>query len=203
MRGDLRSFVEVLQEAGYVTAAVVSNPHLRRRFGFDRGFGYFEHADHVEWLAPVVRSFWGIWLQRQLVDRRETDRGDRVVERTRDWLSRHCPKDRPWALWVHFMDPHLPYHLRGEHGELTREEQPSWLAALGSEFQDGLFRDLPAVREGRALTDPAARAALRKLYQSEVLFADRQVGRLLADLREASADRPLMWVMTDDHGEEF
>jgi arylsulfatase A-like enzyme len=203
MRADLRTWVERLRDEGYVTAAVASNPHLRARFGFDRGFAYFDHSDHIEWLAPVVRSFWGIWLQRTLVDHRETDRGDLVVDRTRYWWEHRRPTDRPWLLWVHFMDPHLPYNLRGPHGEKIAADDPAWLSELGPEFQDGFFRDLPAVREGRALTSAAARGALRELYQREVLFADRQLSRLLDMVRSPSDDRGLLWVLASDHGEEF
>ncbi len=203
MREDLRTWVQRLEEEGYVTAAVTANPHLRARFGFDRGFGYFDHADHVEWLSPVIRSFWGIWLQRQLVERWESDRADHVVDRVRYWWEKRRPKDRPWLLWVHFMDPHLPYHLRGPRGEKDPPEEPEWLADLGSEFQDGFFRDLPAVREGRALQSETARKALRQLYQREVLFADRQIGKMLRWMRSSKATSDLVWVLTSDHGEEF
>lgn len=196
-------WIEDLQRQGWATAAVASNPHLRSRFGFGRGFGYYEHSDHVEWLEPVIRSYWGVWLQRQLVDRRDTDRADRVVERTRHWLHDRRPADRPWVLWVHFMDPHLPYHLRGENGELEAEEVPAWVGDLGRSFEGGLFRDLPGVRAGRVAQSEAARKALRRLYRREVLFLDRQLGRLLPELRAASADRPLVWVVASDHGEEF
>lgn len=203
VKPDLAWWVEDLQERGWATAAVSSNPHLRARFGFARGFGYYEHSDHVEWLEPVIRSYWGLWLQRQLVDRRFTDRADRVVERTRHWLDHRRPADRPWLLWVHFMDPHLPYHLRGENGERVADGEPAWVEALGASFEKGLFRDLPAVREGRLGRTEAERDALRRLYDREVQYLDRELGPLFSALREASGERPLAWVLTSDHGEEF
>ena len=106
-------------------------------------------------------------------------------------------------LWVHTMDPHLPYHLRGKQGRLDPKDAPAWVKDLGEDFSRQRFFDLPGAREGTAVTTERARAALRKLYQTEVDFTDHWLGELVDTARAASGDRPLLWVLTSDHGEEF
>lgn len=193
---------EVLQRAGYRTVAFVSNPHLRRRFGFDRGFDRYDHAEEIEVFEPVARTRWAEFLQRQWVDRRETSRGDVMVRRVLAWARAHG-KEGPWVLWVHLVDPHLPYHLRGPNGALHDLEPGAWIEPLRQDMDGARFFDLPGAREGKVVRSEAARRALRALYQREVAFEDHWVARLLEGLRTADPDRPLAWVLTSDHGEEF
>ncbi|MCB9796155.1 MAG: sulfatase-like hydrolase/transferase [Alphaproteobacteria bacterium] len=100
---------ERLAARGYVTAAFLTNPHLRAAMGFDRGVHHFEHADR--WLEPHValRSLdeWG-WRLLGRVERLQARRDALLVERALAWWAE--PQDRPRFAWVHLLLPRE--HLR-------------------------------------------------------------------------------------------
>lgn len=192
---------ERLRAAGWRTRAIVTNPHLRRSYGFARGFEGFDHSDQLEPLEPIAQSFWARWLTRQITERLEYDRADQVVARATRWLGRE--RQGPWLLWVHLLDPHLPYVLRGPGGEASDPQPGAWLQPLAPAMERGAFRALMPVREGTVATDGASRAAVRELYRREVLFTDRYVRLLLERARASAGARGLLWVLTSDHGEEL
>jgi arylsulfatase A-like enzyme len=194
---------ERLAQAGYVTQAFVCNPHLVRRFGFDRGFDGYEHSGELERLEPIALSVWAIWVTRQVVDRGQPKRGDRVVAKAIRWLEGASRLRAPWFLWVHLVDPHLPYNLRGPEGQLVASDRPPWMSALEGDLDGGRFVDLEGARAGTRVTTAAARDALHRLYLREVRFADAQAGRLLEAARRAASGRGLVWILASDHGEEF
>lgn len=193
---------EQWQRAGWNTAAVATNPFLRRRFDFDRGFTHFEHSEELRWLEPVARTFWAEWWQRRAVDRGEPDRADRRAARAEQWLAQ-ADRSRPWLLWIHLMDPHLPYHLRGSEGAPRVEERPAWVSPLSDVLDRDRFTDLRGAREGRVVTTAEQRAALQRLYHTEVDFALHWLADLVEAAAEAAGDREFVWMLSSDHGEEF
>lgn len=122
---------EIMREAGYATAAEITNPYLHQKLGWDRGFDYFrnEHSVPPErtWLRPTPAqallgwrhaSLTG-WFARRSYVRPANKRiyaptvpgreqGDRLTAATTQWLSEHGSR-APFFLWVHYMDPHEPY----------------------------------------------------------------------------------------------
>ena len=78
------SVAELLQEAGYTTAAVVSNPILESGRNFTQGFDVYDEAPHGK--AREARA--------------TTDAALR-------WAQQNARS--PWFLWVHYQDPHGPY----------------------------------------------------------------------------------------------
>lgn len=184
------------------SAAFVTNPYLRRRFGFDRGFTTFDAAEERPWLAPVARSVLAEWTAALLNARADSDRADTIVGRAKHWLARSSP-DQPWLLWVHLLDPHLPYELRGPDGAPWATKPPAWITPLQGHYEEGGFTDLRGVREGTAIRTGEERAALRRLYQSGVDYAAYWTRELILAAQVASGERDLVWVVTSDHGEEF
>jgi len=164
------TLAERLSQAGYQTAAVVANPNVAAEFGFDRGFDHYE-------LAPVD-------------GRRSADLNRRVLE----WLDRRRP-GRPFFLYVHTVDPHLPYDPPPEFRRrfaagVERED-------LGSTESVGalLARDLE--NEGDFSSD------LLDLYDAEVASNDHSFAALLGELERRGLIAGSMIVFLSDHGEEF
>jgi choline-sulfatase len=79
-----------LASAGYRTGAFVGAAVLRRNTGIDRGFQTFDDPG-------------------QLAERR----ANVVIERAIAWLR--AGENRPFFLWVHLYDPHLPYEPPAPH----------------------------------------------------------------------------------------
>jgi arylsulfatase A-like enzyme len=82
---ELRTLPEILQEKGYGTFGVASNLHLSEKFGFARGFDYFQ-------CLP--------WVPAQRVNRTVAAWQEEI---------KHADK---FFLWVHYFDPHHFYQAR-------------------------------------------------------------------------------------------
>ena len=127
--GSLVLVPERLRDAGYRTAAVVSNYLVRGEAGFARGSEVYDEAPVNQggpvagFRARVRRASWWGWLaggtpalsDRWLFGARfpeaDADRGN--ARRTTDHalrLMRQLQAGRtPYYLFVHYMDPHAPY----------------------------------------------------------------------------------------------
>jgi len=170
---------ESFLDAGYDTAAVVANPIVNGRLGYDRGIESFvvDRAEQMSW------------------------RADEVVERGLRWLDGRPDADRPFFLWLHPVDPHHPYEpaagprVEARDGAVTRADAGAALEALRAGHQDTMLGG--ALSEG----DWAEIAAIRNLYDSEVFEFDLALGELVAALEERGELDSTIFVITSDHGE--
>ncbi len=82
------SVAEIFRKWGYKTAAFVSMAVLKARYGLDRGFeeyfGALPHNGRFYYTAEEVNSTVFPWLEQN--------------------------RDRNFFLWLHYSDPHAPYH---------------------------------------------------------------------------------------------
>jgi arylsulfatase A-like enzyme len=99
--------------------------------------------------------------------------------------------DEPFFLFVHTYVVHDYVANTSAYHEGLAPEDAAWVAR-------GDLRDLLRARQA---LPPAA--FLRRLYAAGVRHADRFVARLLSDLQVATNARPLLVVVTSDHGESF
>jgi arylsulfatase A-like enzyme len=88
-----RTLAEILEQAGWQTAAFVGSLALDKAFGLDQGFQTYDQ--------PASRG------DRAVGEISERRAGE-VVERARAWLAAR-DRARPFFLWVHLFDPHAPY----------------------------------------------------------------------------------------------
>ncbi|MHB8079365.1 MAG: sulfatase, partial [Candidatus Krumholzibacteriia bacterium] len=195
---------------GWATAAFVTNPYLSRWYGFDRGFAAFEHSLVLEPLEPAERCVLAREVARYADLHFDAAEAGVVMPKALSWLRRHG-RERPFFLWIHLLDPHLPYTWH----ELPDPPAPAPAAAvrgvapLRADVPDtGFFRGrsfgaLHAVRSGAWKPDAGARRAIAALYAREVQYADAWAGRLFDELRRSGLlDRSLV-IVTADHGEEL
>jgi arylsulfatase A-like enzyme len=100
--------------------------------------------------------------------------------------------ERPFFLFAHYFDPHYEYL-----------DHAGWKLADGYE---GWFRgqlDFENLQKNGRLLKDEDRRWLFDLYQEELLYTDRHVGRLLAFLAESGLDESTLIVVVADHGEAF
>lgn len=179
------TLAERLQAAGYATAAFVANPFILAEFGFAQGFGHFD-ARHAANEAP----------------------GSVINEAALAWLK-HRPADRPFFLYLHYMDVHGPYPLDAALvGPLLDavEAMPD-----KHELPDDILGRLGYLgRFPPDTPDLARHEALRRYREYWVARYDagiRQFERHLAALREALAAEGLwdssLLVVLSDHGEQL
>lgn len=174
---------ELLADQGYETIAVVANPFLSRRLGADRGFSTFvsvgftpPEAD-VRWKDAIAAPF--------------------VLDRLEYVLSSRPASDKPVFLYVHLMDPHLPYDppaadrvwcADGYNGPLDGSSAP-YLTLRGEHVE--------------ARLGPGDQEQITALYDGEIRRLDRGLERLRALVDQWLSDRPRLHVLTADHGEAF
>jgi len=113
------------------------------------------------------------------------------------WTSR--PTDRPTALYLHFMDAHMP---RLAHGGPNADEDAERFRPDGEPRFDRERRRWRR-SDARDFTD-ADRAHFRARYDRLLAYMDGQIGRLLETLRADDPElRETLVVVVADHGENL
>jgi arylsulfatase A-like enzyme len=176
----LPTLAESFRDAGYSTAAFVSNIMLRRVSGLDRGFDHYDDE-----LPDFERN-------RAIPERV----AEQTTERVLAWIGRQS--EVPEFLWVHYQDPHGPYTPPEElanrfdvPADRYEKRLPVLDHNLGLDgipaYQAIVGLDLPSQYKGR--------------YAGEIFHADASIGRLLEAVRSR---RPgTIVLLTSDHGESF
>jgi len=184
---------EMLRERGYHTAAfVAAAPLFGEPSRLERGFDMYSDVfnpvlaiDEVLASTTVLR----LLLRLRLVDVNQR-RADAVTRDVLAWLEAGPPE--PFFFWVHYYDPHGRYEPP-EADALAmglRPGQPLTDRGITSKAESG----------GHSFTAEEKDLA-RTLYDGEILFADRHVGRVLDALEQDGRLDDAAVILIGDHGE--
>ncbi len=173
-----------LQDAGFVTGAVVSGFPLHAKWGWDQGFDIYD--DDFSRLPGLHRLSLVVALDQLLLPGKTLRERPGVYAERRALRFLRTRADDRFFLWVHLFDPHGPYEA------LPVDGAP----------RDGQALDLPAYwpPPHRSITDEAWLVAA---YDAELAEADRITGVLLSELDELGLSEETVVVMTADHGESL
>lgn len=179
----IATLAELLKRKGLKTGAFVSAFPLDSRFGFSRGFSTYDdetsdlegRSFKVKGLPPTSRK------------------GEETVTRALAWLGENCRS--PFFLWIHLWDPHRPYMLHPE----DREEAKKLGKDLIVKQQIAYFTLV--LGKGGVKPTEKDRREISFLYDSEVGYVDRHVGRLVKAVGEWGISEKTLIVLTGDHGE--
>ena len=180
----LPTLAEHFAEAGYETAAFISNVVLRRRVGLDRGFETYDDE------LPA---------QEQNRDRYFERFAEATAHRALAWLKGRSP-GKPIFLWLHLQDPHGPYTPpSGWSGKIDRVplKLQRDLVVLSENFGRAGIPFYQALGE---LRDPALYAAR---YAEEIQYADHWAGQVISAVEKRSGERGSIILLTADHGESL
>ncbi len=166
---------ETLRARGFRTGAFISNGFVSDRFGFDQGWGTFHNY---------------LRLGRRNMARY-------VAEDVTAWLEEQPPGE-PFFLYVHTIDPHVPYIPPDE--DLARYDPEPYEGVVDFREDREL---LEKVKSGRISLGPRDRAHLEALYDGEVTYHDRYFGEMMRALEARGLADETLVVFTADHGEEF
>ena len=100
------TLAKILQQEGWDTAAFVSSAVLKKLFGFNQGFAVYDDE------MPRPGS------SRDFMEDPERRAGD-TIDRAVRWLDGQSGK--PYFLWVHLYDPHMPYQPPSPFKETYRD----------------------------------------------------------------------------------
>jgi arylsulfatase A-like enzyme len=176
------TLAEHFRDAGYATAAFVSNILLTRRVGLGRGFDLFDD----ELTTPEIN-------RPHVVERLARD----TTERALGWLR--DTGERPFFLWVHYQDPHGPYtpppSERDRFQLPAAPDEKELPVQRGNSARGGIpaYQVLPNLRR---LSEYVSR------YAGEIFYADRWIGEIIA-AADAEVGRDTIVLLTADHGESF
>lgn len=183
---NVKTLAEYMREAGYRTAATGDNTLLKPAHNLGQGFDEYDFFPKVSMGA----SFGAILLQTRRRFQPEVSTDD-LTDLFVQWLRANRKND--FFLWLHYYDPHGPYT---PPPRFLPEESPE--PGIGTRFDRG-----QEVLEGRFVPSLAERDWIRKLYESEVRYVDRNIGALLRILDRLNLYQESLILFASDHGEEF
>ncbi len=173
-------------------------PRLWTLPGYLRGLGWHTAAVVSNWVLKASTT--GLSREFEVYDDQMTEpepRRPEVLERTAAhttdaamrWLADR-PRDAPFFLWVHYIDPHGPYvppppydaRFVGSTTQSVRREKIPWYQRLGKTRDLGHYVDE---------------------YDGEIAYVDEHVGRLLLDLGRQGLLGDTLVILASDHGESL
>ena len=183
---EFKMLAEVLADHGYATRAVVANGAVASEFHFNQGFD-----DYIEsWkLAPPSENV-------------QNTSAEMITELAKTLMGNH-DSDKPYFLWVHYLDPHFPYQA----------PQPWTDRFQGDESYDGSVKiDISRDRPKRQMTGIGFKQELGgsdelafyvARYDAEISYVDAQIGALLDHLGSQGLLERTLTVVSSDHGESL
>ncbi len=187
---DVELISEVLKDRGYTTGGIASNINLAASFGFDQGYDEYHYLG-PDYLAGaresssklVIYSIGrAVWFKLNKGLRFGDFYQDSAVvnEVAFDWFERHA--DDRFFLFLHYMDVHDPYF---EHAA------------------DGSYTGTAIARVSNQHPDESLAGEMHRLYNGEVEYLDRNIGRVLDRLKQLGLYDDTVIALVSDHGEEF
>jgi len=207
LRENENTLASELQNEGYETFAVVTNPHLTEERNFNRGFQRYRNLrirgeshegrrgaqgfDTIERLLSKLRLSVGEYTPTSVYAacyaafrywQRNRDwpsvRGNRVVEEFEPEMKRAT---EPFFGWTHLMDAHAPIH-------------PSVMGEGFREQLSGLYSD--GKRSKNAET-----SVYSDMYDSSIKYIDQRVSDVLSTLKDEGLWENTIVIVAADHGE--
>lgn len=217
----LPTLAQLLRARGYRTAAFSANPQVSPVYGFDRGFDVFGAAGShllrrtaIGNLEHIVVRMLGMRVLPALLGKgqRKSAAPAAVAMPEQDPLAHSGAAalnrrvfpwidafdgDDPFFLYIHYIDPHTPYaapeDLVNDGGQAP--------IPLPAQFIDKNAPPYPLAEYPPAPAETLA--GLSRLYDAEVRFVDREIGRLLERLDGRGMLANTYVVVVSDHGEEL
>lgn len=166
---------ERLQRVGFYTGAFIANGYVSDKFGFRQGFSTYRN-----------------YIREGRYSRAEFLAAD-VVE----WLDKR-PQDKPFMLYVHAIDPHVPYKPTGQFMSIYDPAPYDGVVDFSGDNEL-----LEKIKIGKIKLNPRDKVHLEALYDSEISYHDLHFRTILAALDKRALTQDTMIVVVADHGEEF
>jgi len=115
------------------------------------------------------------------------------------WISVRARARRPFMVWYHYLDSHLPYNPR--RADEILEHFPT--GSADERRRQGELRKLPAIPEGEVDFAASDRPWVRALYEAGFEDFDDWFARFWAFYEASGLIDNTVLVVTADHGEEL
>ena len=179
------TLAKTLQDAGWDTAAFVSNPVLRpsQLAGIERGFAVYDDD-----LPSMERN-----RPSPYRDARAT------TDSALRWLQNRT--SGRLFLWAHYMEPHGPYEVPDDELLARLDElgsvpgEPDSLKVLSGNY------GRKGIPKYQVMGDERQPLSYRRRYAARVAYVDGQICRLIRELGQQGLGYDTLLVFTSDHGE--
>ncbi len=202
---------EYLSDRGYDTAGFVANTFFcGHESGLARGFNTYNdfpvtaesvlRSSSLGWLAALwasrIRGELDGWLTadpaRTIVLDFERKDAARVNREFLDWLDKG--RDTPFFAFMNFFDAHDPYIV--PRAAARPFESPAMSRADFTMLRDWQKLNKPSLHADQLALAPRA-------YDDCIASLDRELGRLVDELKRRGLHERTLLIITADHGEQF
>ncbi len=163
---------------GFATGGFIANGYISDRFGFDQGWDRYKNFIREEGASSEAAD---------------------VFREAADWAIEH--KDERFFLYVHTIDPHVPYDPEEEFVSMY-DPRPNYDGQVRPRMTGELLHD--AKKNPPQVTFTRSDVIrLRALHDGEITQHDRHMGTFIERLKQAGIWDDTVFVFVSDHGEEF
>ncbi len=211
---NIKTVAEVLKKNGYATAAFLGDsPGLYSIYGYQKGFDLYD--DGFEETDKAYLSFLEfLWKLREKIP----DGILSIIETTRTFIKtiflspKHSvsgnqlnekvikyfqdKKNKPFFLWLHYMDNHLPYYS-GLNKNFFKDKNPLQRLINKLIFYKELSTSLRRMKtKNQKITE-----IFKEAYRNSIKYTDEQVGKIVSYINRKYPNT--VFIVTSDHGEAF
>ncbi len=176
-----------LKKGGYHTLGVTSNPTTHGKFGFRRGFDFYD--DFSVFLANELNLFAD---NEKPVHAHQSLTSDIVNRLGLRFLKKKWKKEKPFFLHLFYFDPHYDHIPPRDYAQMFTD--PDYRGKT-----DG--RNITSLK-GRQIPD-ADKQHVRDLYDAEIRYTDDHLKALFAEMKKMGVYDNTIIIILGDHGDEF
>ncbi|MDH5672210.1 MAG: sulfatase-like hydrolase/transferase [Myxococcales bacterium] len=165
---------ELLRKRGFYTGSFIANGYVSDKFGFKQGWHTY----------------------RNYIREGRRTKAQYVAADVLDWLDSR-PKDKPFLLYMHTIDPHVPY--RPPTSFVSMYDEPY----SGKVDFSNTATLLEKIKVGSVALQDRDKRYLEALYDAEISYHDVHFAAVMEGLEKRGLADETMVVVTADHGEEF
>ncbi|HMI92913.1 MAG TPA: sulfatase, partial [Polyangiales bacterium] len=166
---------ELLRDRGFYTGAFIANGYVSDKFGFKQGWNTYRNYIREGRRTPAQY----------------------VAADVLQWLDER-DKDKPFFLYVHTIDPHVPYKPPASFLSMY-DDQP-----YGGPVDFRATNELlEKIKIGSMKLNERDKVHLQALYDAEISYHDVHFAALMQALEQRGLARDTAVAIVSDHGEEF
>ncbi len=192
------TLAQVLAGNGYCTGSFFDNPLLGTRYGLARGFQTALGVDNEQKVSLALVRVWQLLRGSRSVSKN-------ILLSAGCWIESARRRQRPYFLFVNFLDAHLPYRPQKPYVSEFLRSLPAENVNVGlaRKFTTDEINTKKAANDLYPLLTAADWRWLERFYDSDIRALDDQIGLFLLRLKERGLLANTLVIVTADHGEFF
>ncbi|MFQ5638610.1 MAG: sulfatase [bacterium] len=212
----------ILKDEGYQTCCFSNNAYISPATGLTRGFGHVEdiwRITHPRGIKRTLMSRINIQLRKlgklgapllaftrllrhlkkMVKEQKNTqDSGAEFTnQRIKKWLSESWDKEKPFFMYVNYMECHEKYYPPHPHDRKFMPSRYSGWRVLRVNPEKSKILNASKKRRKEDIE------ILTALYDGELNYLDQKIGELLEFLKSCGLTEDTVTVITSDHGDSL